>query len=324
MGSRAVALGMALLGLAAAGLASQLREGTATGGPGTRFLPVLVAAIVVVLGAALAFRPPAREGAVVLPEPGGSGRARWTLGAIVAYALAFGRLGFVLATALLLTVLLRAYGERRWPVVLAVALGATGVAYALFAVWFGVRSLRVPSAGDARPRAPVTDLFRHLALGFGVALTPVNLLYCFVGVVVGTAIGVLPGIGPVTTVAMLVPLTFGMSPTAALIMLGLRAPALRLSGRPDRAGAHPGADARDALSPGADPLAGGLRHLRPAPDRGRAPGRRGRLPPRAPAGLGLAPPARRGAGGGVGRDRAGSSAAIESPASPGVSGLNRP
>ena len=65
----------------------------------------------------------------------------------------------------------------------------------------------------------MTDLFQHLALGFGVALAPVNLLYCFVGVVVGTAIGVLPGIGPVTTVAMLVPLTFGMSPTAALIML---------------------------------------------------------------------------------------------------------
>jgi putative tricarboxylic transport membrane protein len=65
----------------------------------------------------------------------------------------------------------------------------------------------------------VTDLLQHLALGFGVALTPVNLLYCFIGVVVGTAIGVLPGIGPVTTVAMLVPLTFGMNPTAALIML---------------------------------------------------------------------------------------------------------
>ena len=65
----------------------------------------------------------------------------------------------------------------------------------------------------------MTDLFQNLALGFGVALTPVNLLYCFIGVVVGTAIGVLPGIGPVTTVAMLVPLTFGMNPTAALIML---------------------------------------------------------------------------------------------------------
>jgi putative tricarboxylic transport membrane protein len=65
----------------------------------------------------------------------------------------------------------------------------------------------------------VTDLVQHLTLGFSVALTPVNLLYCFIGVVVGTAIGVLPGIGPATTVAMLVPLTFGMSPTAALIML---------------------------------------------------------------------------------------------------------
>ena len=65
----------------------------------------------------------------------------------------------------------------------------------------------------------MTDLIQNLVFGFGVALTPVNLFYCFVGVVVGTAIGVLPGIGPVTTVAMLVPLTFGMNPTAALIML---------------------------------------------------------------------------------------------------------
>jgi putative tricarboxylic transport membrane protein len=65
----------------------------------------------------------------------------------------------------------------------------------------------------------VSDLLQHLGFGFAVALAPVNLLYCFLGVVVGTAIGVLPGIGPVTTVAMLVPLTFGMSPTAALILL---------------------------------------------------------------------------------------------------------
>jgi putative tricarboxylic transport membrane protein len=65
----------------------------------------------------------------------------------------------------------------------------------------------------------VTDLLQHLGMGFAVALTPINLLYCLIGVAVGTAIGVLPGIGPVTTVAMLVPLTFGMNPTAALIML---------------------------------------------------------------------------------------------------------
>ncbi|HWC01405.1 MAG TPA: tripartite tricarboxylate transporter permease [Methylomirabilota bacterium] len=65
----------------------------------------------------------------------------------------------------------------------------------------------------------MSDLLQHLGLGFAVALTPVNLLYCLIGAVVGTAIGVLPGIGPVTTVAMLVPFTFGMDPTAALIML---------------------------------------------------------------------------------------------------------
>jgi putative tricarboxylic transport membrane protein len=65
----------------------------------------------------------------------------------------------------------------------------------------------------------VTDILQNLGMGFAVALAPVNLLYCFVGVVVGTIIGVLPGIGPVTTLAVLLPLTFGMNPTSALIML---------------------------------------------------------------------------------------------------------
>ncbi len=65
----------------------------------------------------------------------------------------------------------------------------------------------------------MSEVFQNLALGFTVALAPVNLLYCFLGVLVGTLIGVLPGIGPVTTVAILVPLTFGMNPTSALIML---------------------------------------------------------------------------------------------------------
>jgi putative tricarboxylic transport membrane protein len=137
-GGRAVGLGLTLLGLVAIALASRFREGTATGGPGTRFLPVLVAVIVVVLGVALALRPSASEGAAEPLEPGGARRAIWTLGAVLAYVLAFGRLGFVLATVPFLAVLLLAYGERRWPVVLAVALGATGVTYALFAVWLGV------------------------------------------------------------------------------------------------------------------------------------------------------------------------------------------
>jgi len=63
------------------------------------------------------------------------------------------------------------------------------------------------------------DLLANLALGFGVAATPINLLYAFVGCVVGTLVGVLPGIGPVATIAMLLPITYGLEPVTALIML---------------------------------------------------------------------------------------------------------
>ena len=63
------------------------------------------------------------------------------------------------------------------------------------------------------------DLFAHLAIGFGVALTPINLLYALIGVLLGTLIGVLPGIGPVATIAMLLPTTYALQPVSALIML---------------------------------------------------------------------------------------------------------
>ncbi len=63
------------------------------------------------------------------------------------------------------------------------------------------------------------DAIHNLILGFSVALTPQNLLFAFLGSVMGTLIGVLPGVGPVAGVAMLIPLTFQMSPTGAIIML---------------------------------------------------------------------------------------------------------
>jgi TctA family transporter len=63
------------------------------------------------------------------------------------------------------------------------------------------------------------DLLAHLGLGFSVALSPVNLLYALIGCMLGTLIGVLPGIGPVATIAMLLPITYGLAPTPALIML---------------------------------------------------------------------------------------------------------
>ena len=63
------------------------------------------------------------------------------------------------------------------------------------------------------------DLLNHLSLGFSVALTPINLFYAFIGAMLGTLIGVLPGIGPVATIAMLLPTTYALQPVSALIML---------------------------------------------------------------------------------------------------------
>jgi len=63
------------------------------------------------------------------------------------------------------------------------------------------------------------DLFGNLALGLSTAVTPINLLYCLIGVFLGTAIGVLPGLGPTATIAMLLPVTFALQPISALIML---------------------------------------------------------------------------------------------------------
>ncbi|WP_439589765.1 tripartite tricarboxylate transporter permease [Hydrogenophaga sp.] len=63
------------------------------------------------------------------------------------------------------------------------------------------------------------ELYDHLALGFGVAFTLQNLMYAFIGCLLGTLIGVLPGIGPLATIAMLLPATYGLPPVAALIML---------------------------------------------------------------------------------------------------------
>ncbi len=63
------------------------------------------------------------------------------------------------------------------------------------------------------------DLFSNFLYGFSVALSPVNLLYCFIGVFIGTLIGVLPGIGPVGAMSLLLPTTFHSSPVGAIIML---------------------------------------------------------------------------------------------------------
>ena len=63
------------------------------------------------------------------------------------------------------------------------------------------------------------EIFSNLSLGIETAFTLTNLFYCLIGVFVGTAVGVLPGLGPVATIAMLLPATFGLPPISALIML---------------------------------------------------------------------------------------------------------
>ncbi|WP_420224007.1 tripartite tricarboxylate transporter permease [Pigmentiphaga litoralis] len=63
------------------------------------------------------------------------------------------------------------------------------------------------------------ELFDHLALGFSTALSFQNIIYAFLGALIGTLVGVLPGLGPVPTIAMLLPITYALPPIAGLIML---------------------------------------------------------------------------------------------------------
>src|SRR6476469_4317691 len=67
--------------------------------------------------------------------------------------------------------------------------------------------------------AGLAELVGNLGLGMGVALSLKNLGLCFLGCMIGTLIGVLPGVGPIATITMLLPITFGIDPTGALIML---------------------------------------------------------------------------------------------------------
>ena len=63
------------------------------------------------------------------------------------------------------------------------------------------------------------DIFTHLAQGFDTAFTLQNLMYCALGCLIGTLIGLLPGLGPISTISLLLPLTYSMPTTGAIIML---------------------------------------------------------------------------------------------------------
>jgi TctA family transporter len=63
------------------------------------------------------------------------------------------------------------------------------------------------------------DILHSMGMGFQTALEPVNLFLCFIGVLAGTLVGVLPGLGPVAAMSLLLPTTFHLSPVSAIIML---------------------------------------------------------------------------------------------------------
>lgn len=137
-GERMMGVAAVLVGLVAIAESVRLAEDTLTGGPGSRLLPAALGSIIAVLGGVIALRPARGRPAEVPAVAGGGLRIAATLVGLVLYALAFERLGFLLSTATFVALLLVFYGERRWPVVLAVALGVAGATYAVFAGWLKV------------------------------------------------------------------------------------------------------------------------------------------------------------------------------------------
>src|SRR5690606_35258225 len=121
------------------------------------------------------------------------------------------------------TALLTTFASRRIRPITAVAVsaGLTAVGTLIFVAGLQLRiPLWGPWPGFRRGiRTADMELLENLALGLSTALLVQNVVYCFVGVLLGTMVGVLPGIGPTATVAMLLPITFSFEPVTALIML---------------------------------------------------------------------------------------------------------
>jgi putative tricarboxylic transport membrane protein len=124
-----------LVGLAAMAEGWRIPAATETGEPGTRLFPLLLGAIIAGLSAIIVLRPERTEAKV--GERAGARRVWGTAVMLVAYAIVFERLGFLVATPIAVGGLLAGYGERRWTVVVAVSVGATLATYVVFARWLG-------------------------------------------------------------------------------------------------------------------------------------------------------------------------------------------
>ena len=109
--------------------------------------------------------------------------------------------------------------ETRWQEILLLGGGAHRCSAFCCSLTRSACRFRSGRVSSCSPATDMIDLLANLALGFGVAFSPINLGLCLIGALVGTLIGVLPGIGPLATIAMLLPITFGLPPVGALIML---------------------------------------------------------------------------------------------------------
>ena len=124
-------------------------------------------------------------------------------------------LGFLTTDVLLIFALLVVIERKRLLPAAAYSLGLVVFTYVLF-----VYALKTPlEPGRSDSRTDLETTLHSLYLGFSVALLPANAWYAFLGCVVGTLVGVLPGIGPLAGISILLPVTFGLDATQAIIML---------------------------------------------------------------------------------------------------------
>ena len=132
---------------------------------------------------------------------------------VAVFALTAQRLGLALSSFAAILIACLATREARPIEAVLFALGLSAAAVLLF-----VKVLACQCRSGLEHGSDM-ELFDNLQIGLATALLPHNLLFCLIGVVIGTAIGVLPGIGPIPAVALLLPFTFGLSPPSAMIML---------------------------------------------------------------------------------------------------------
>ncbi len=214
---------LALVGLVVIWDATRIGAATSSNDPvGPRALPFVIGAALLVVSALYALDV-SRGGVgeqeagedVELGHPADWKTVGMLAGAFLLNAVLMEPLGWVISGALLFALAAFALGNRHHVRGLAIGVALSLITFYAFAIGLG----RQP-AGRHPPGNPLMDNISALLGGFADVITPMNLLIALLGVIVGTAVGVLPGIGPAMTVALLLPLTYGLPVEQSLILFG--------------------------------------------------------------------------------------------------------